>query len=454
SIVNIALPTLVKVFNTTFATVQWVVLSYVLVLTALMLGAARLGDMYDKKKLYQGGLVIFIIGSLLCGLAPDENWLIGFRALQGLGATFMQALGSAIITEVFPANERGRALGITGSIVSVGIAICPPLGGMLFGTIGWHSIFFVNVPVGLLTFLVVSRFVPTQPVHNRGERCDIRGALVLFATLGAYALGMTRGQDVGFTQPGVLALLGGAVLGLALFIVLQRRSAFPMVDLSLFGNRLFSANLLMGFLVFIVLSASFITPFLLEDVLGYSVQMVGLFMMASPIMIGVAAPVAGLLSDRFGSRVISLVGLLIAALGCFGISTLTADVTPLGIVLRLAPLGLGFGLFQSPNNSAIMGAAPRKRLGVASGLMSLSRTLGNTTGLPLIGTIFTAQVLLAAGLPVGSPVTGVPAQALVDGVTGTYRIAILFILAAAGLGLYAWRADEARKAASAAADAE
>ena len=164
SIVNISLPTLVKAFHSNLATIEWVILSYVLVLTSMMLGAARLGDMYDKKKLYMGGMVLFIIGSLLCGLSPSVGWLIGFRALQGLGATFMQALGAAMITEIFPAKERGRALGIIGSIVSVGIAVGPPLGGMLIGLIGWQSIFWVNVPVGILTALSSrASFPPAWP---------------------------------------------------------------------------------------------------------------------------------------------------------------------------------------------------------------------------------------------------------------------------------------------------
>ena len=179
-----------------------------LVLTSLMLGAARLGDMFDKKKLYMGGMTLFVIGSLLCGLSPSVGWLIGFRALQGLGATFMQALGGAMITEIFPSKERGKALGIIGSIVSVGIAIGPPLGGMLIGLFGWQSIFLVNIPVGILTWLIVLRFVPSSKVGRPGQRFDTAGAVVLFSSLSAYALGMTLGQNEGFASARVLGLLG------------------------------------------------------------------------------------------------------------------------------------------------------------------------------------------------------------------------------------------------------
>ena len=405
SIVNISLPTLVKAFNTNLATIEWVILSYVLVLTSLMLGAARLGDMFDKKKLYMGGMTLFVIGSLLCGLSPSVGWLIGLRALQGLGATFMQALGGAMITEIFPSRERGRALGIIGSIVSVGIAIGPPLGGLLIGLFGWQSIFLVNIPVGILTWLIVLRFVPTSKVGRPGQRFDTAGAFVLFSSLSAYALGMTLGQNEGFGSARVLGLIGLAVAGLALFIFVERRQKQPMLDLSMFRNLLISTNLLMAMLVFIVLSAAFILPFFLQNVMGYSTQIVGFIMMANPITMGLVAPIAGSLSDRFGSRIISLVGLVVIVFGCLAMGTLHEGLGPVGIILRLAPLGLGFGLFQSPNNSAIMGASPRERLGVASGLTSLSRTLGNTTGLPLIGSIFTAQVLASGGLSSGADVT-------------------------------------------------
>jgi EmrB/QacA subfamily drug resistance transporter len=446
SIVNISLPTLVEAFHTSLATIEWVVLAYVLVLTSLMLGAARLGDMYDKKKLYMGGLVLFTLGSLLCGLSPSVGWLIGFRALQGLGATFMQALGSAMVTEIFPASERGRALGTMGSIVSVGIAVGPPLGGILIGLIGWQSVFWVNVPVGVFTWFIVSRFAPSSPTAQTGQRFDAAGALILFATLGAYALGMTLGQTDGFTSLRVLGMLAAAGLGLAIFVAVEAHVAQPMVDLGLFRDVLMITNLLMAFLVFIVLSGAFILPFFLENVMGYSTEVVGLLMVANPAAMGLIAPLAGSLSDRFGSRVISLLGLAVLVLACLGMATLHEGVTATGIILRLIPLGLGFGLFQSPNNSAIMGAAPRERLGVASGLTSLSRTLGNTTGLPLIGSIFTAQVLAVGPQASAADVTNAPASALIYGITNTYQIAVGFIVASILLGIFAWRLDQRQRA--------
>jgi EmrB/QacA subfamily drug resistance transporter len=428
SIVNISLPTLVDIFHTDLATIQWVVLSYILVTASLMLTIARLGDMRGKKKLYLTGLILFTGGSLLCGTSPNVYWLIGFRALQGLGATMMAALGTAIITENYPSSERGRALGLIGSIVSIGIAIGPPLGGILIGLTGWRSIFLVNVPVGILTTWVVSRYVPATAPKNKQQRFDLSGALILLLTLGSYAFGMTMGQNLGFGVPTILALLGAAGVGLVAFVLVELRQTEPMVDLRLFRNPLFSINLLMGFLVFMALGGTFILPFFLQLVQGYTIEQVGLLLMVQPVIVGLLAPISGSLSDRFGSRVISLVGLAIVVAGCLYMSTLTAAVTTLGFGLRLAVFGVGMAIFQSPNNSAIMGAAPHHKLGIASGLIALSRTLGQTSGMPLMGALFTAQVLAVSLLPHGSDVTNAPATALVSGVNDTYRMAAWVML--------------------------
>lgn len=444
SIVNISLPTLVEEFHTSLALIQWVVLSYTLVLTSFMLGVARLGDMIDKKRLYIAGLVLFTLASGLCALSPSVEWLIGFRALQGLGAVLTQALGSAIITEIFPAAERGRALGVIGSTVSVGIALGPPLGGVLIGLAGWHSIFLINLPVGLLAIAVVAKFTPSS-VTRPGQRFDAAGAVVIFITLAAYAIGMTLAQNVGFGASLPRMLLGIAAAGLVVFLVIEKRVLQPMIDLSLFRNVLFSLNLLMAFLVFIVLSGAFIMPFFLTLVGGFRTEQVGLMLMVNPIVTGLLAPVAGALSDRYGSRGISLVGLVIVIGGCLAVSTLNEQVGALGFVLRWLPVGIGVAMFQSPNNSAIMGAAPRERLGVASGLMALSRTLGTSTGIPLIGVLFTTLVLSAGGLASGSDVTAAPAQALVAGINGTYRIAAVIMTASTLLAVTAFLIDHRRK---------
>jgi MFS family permease len=271
------------------------------------------------------------------------------------------------------------------------------------------------------------------------------GAVLLFSTLTAYALAMTFGQQNGFQNPLSLTLFALAVAGLIAFLVVETRVRQPMIDLSLFKNSLFSINLLMAFLVFVVMSGAFIMPFFLQLVKGYETQKVGLLMMVNPIATGLIAPIAGSLSDRYGSRGISLIGLGLVVVGCLAISTLNTAVNEIGFILRMLPVGIGIGMFQSPNNSAIMGAAPRDRLGVAGGLLSLSRTLGQTTGLPLIGALFTTLVLAFSGLPAGSEVTESAPLALVAGINGTYQIAAIIIFTATLLAFLALAIDSRNK---------
>jgi len=447
SIVNLALPTLVEIFRTNFATIQWIALGYALVLTTLLLSAARLGDMISKKKVYLAGLALFTLASLLCGLSPGVGWLIGFRALQGLGAVMAQALGVAIVTEVFPVRERGRALGAIGGIVSVGLALGPPLGGLLIGYLGWRSIFLVNVPLGLVALTVISRKVPSLPPGESGQRFDLIGTLIVFLTLGCYTTAMTWGQERGFGDPIILALLAGAGLGFLVLLKVEARLSQPMIDRSIFDDTLFSLNLIMGFLCFVTLGGFFIIPFILQLGMGYPTEQVGLLMMTVPILMGLIAPWAGGLSDRWGPRWISLAGLVWLALGCLTISTLTVGTPWWGYVLRVAPLGIGMGMFQSPNNSAIMGAVPRHRLGLASGFLSLSRTLGQTTGLPLIGALFTLQMMSAWAPGTGAGgINQAPPEALLYGVQQTYRLVSLIILAAIVLAVFSIRIDRRRKA--------
>jgi len=444
SIVNVALPTLKESLDTRFSTVQWVVVAYLLVITSLMLGVARLGDMIGKKRIYMGGMAIFTVGSVLCGLSPSVGWLIAFRVLQAIGAVMIQALGFAIVTESFPPGERGRALGILGTVVSVGISVGPTLGGLLIGLAGWHAIFLVNLPVGVVGLTLVRRYVPDLRPPG-GQRFDFAGALILFLTLLALALGLTFGPDTGWLDLRIIGLLIGALAGLAIFLVVEARINQPMIDLRLFRDPLFSTSLLTGFLVFVVFAGMFVLPFYLERVKGFEPQQVGLFLTVVPLALGLTAPVAGSLSDRYGSRGIAVLGLGIVMIGCLSASTLSEDTSTLGYIVRLLPFGLGAGLFQSPNNSAIMGLAPRDRLGVVSGLLALSRTFGQTTGIPLMGAIFASRVLTVTTLSAGQDASDGPPWAVVEGIQTTFLIGAVVILVGLVLAINAFRHDRRLK---------
>lgn len=436
SIVNVALPTLVRAFHTEFAAVQWVVLAYLLTVTTLMLSMGRLGDMVGKKPVYATGLVVFTVGSVLCGLAPTIYWLIGFRVLQAIGAAMIMALGVAIVTEAFPPSERGKALGIIGSMVSIGIVTGPVLGGILIDMLSWHWIFFVNLPVGIVGSLMVARFVPAlKPAGS--QRFDYLGAFTLFVSLMALLLALTLGQRIGFAEIPILTLFATWLLFLAIFLVIEWKSSQPMIDLSLFQNRLFSVNLVTGFITFVSIAGTIILmPFYLENVLGYDPRSVGLLLAIVPVAMGVTAPIAGSLSDRLGTRPITVIGLLMLLIGYYVVGTLSAQTTPLGYIVRFLPIGVGMGIFQSPNNSAIMGAAPRARLGVASGLLSITRTLGQITGIAILGALWASRVTDRFGDALQGGATTAPAAAQVVALQDTFFAVVILIALALMLGIW------------------
>jgi EmrB/QacA subfamily drug resistance transporter len=437
SIVNIALPTLEEALRTDFATVQWVVLAYLLTITTLLLSIGRLADMFGKKKLYLTGMVIFTVGSLLCSLSTQVGWLIAFRVLQAVGGAMMMALGTAITTEAFPDQERGKALGIQGLVVSVGIIAGPAIGGILLGSLTWHWIFYVNLPIGLLGLFLVMKNVPhIKPVGK--QTFDFSGAVTLLISLTSFLMALTIGQQAGFLTPIPIVLFLMWAGFLAAFIWIQRRKDQPMMDLSLFSNRLFSVNLMTGFLTYLASSGTILLmPFYLENILKHDPQAAGLMLAVLPISMGLAAPLAGSLSDRVGTRALTVVGLILAAAGYAWVSTLNQATTTLGYVVRYIPLGIGMGIFQSPNNSAIMGSAPKHRLGVASGLLAITRTLGQTSGISIFGALWAARILTYGGSAFAADVTAAPASVQVFALQDVIRFICVIILIALGMSVYA-----------------
>ena len=443
SIVNVALPTLVRSFDSEFAVVQWVVLAYLLTLATLMLSIGRWADIVGKKPLYTVGIAIFTVGSALCGLAPTVYWLIGFRVLQATGAAMTAALGMAIITEAFPASERGKALGISGSIVSVGIVLGPTLGGILIDALSWHWIFFVNVPIGIVGIFMVARFVPNFKPAG-GQRFDYGGAITLFVSLTCLLLALTVGQRVGFSRPPILLLFSGWAVFLAVFVVIELKTSQPMIDFSMFENRLFSINLITGFITFVTIAGTIILmPFYLEEVLGYETRQVGLLLAVLPLAMGLIAPLAGSASDHFGARPITVIGLLVLMAGYVALSTLDQQTTTLGYMVRFLPIGLGMGIFQSPNNSAIMGGVSRDRLGVASGLLALTRSLGQTVGVATLGALWAGRVVYHMGGVLLGGATSAAAPVQAAALSDTFHVIV--VLMGLALMLSVWGLIQERR---------
>ncbi|RME85578.1 MAG: DHA2 family efflux MFS transporter permease subunit [Caldilineae bacterium] len=436
TIVNVALPTLTRDLNTAFATVQWVVLAFLLGLTVFLLGMGRLGDVIGKKPVFAAGLVLFLAGSLACGLAPGIYWLIGFRFLQAIGASMTLALGVAIVTETWPPYERGRAIGISAGIISLGIAAGPALGGLILQALSWRWIFFVNLPVGLVALFLVITNLPRLAPAGKAPPFDLAGAISIGLSMLAFALAMTVGQQRGFLTAPVVGLLAACVLLLALFVWQERRAPYPMIDLSLFQEPNFSLNLLTGVLTFVAIAGVvLLLPFYLVLVMGLEQRDVGLLMAVVPMVLGVLGPLSGTLSDRHGTRPISVLGLMLLVLGYVALTHLDVNATPSRFVLLLLPVGLGMGTFQSPNNTAIMNAVPRNRLGIASGILSMSRTLGQTTGIALLGAFFAARLKAHAGAPVD--IASASPETIVLAMHDQFYLVVGLV--AAGLTLALWR---------------
>lgn len=441
SIVSLALPTLARELNADFAFVQWIILAFVLTQTALMLVVGRLGDVLGKKRIFVAGFAVAGVGALLCGLAPNIYWLIAFRVIQAVGVAMALALSLGIATEAFPASERGRALGVIGGIVSIGIVSGPLLGGVLIDLLSWRWIFFVSIPFALVGIPVAMAYLP----ESRGagqESFDFSGGILFFAALLALMLATTFGQRDGYGQPRILLAFALSILFFAIFLWVERRVSDPIVDLGLFRSRLFRINLLLRFTSFIgFVGVSLLIPFYLDGVLGYSSTRIGLMLTVVPIAFGTTAPFAGALADRFGNRPLALIGLIIYLFGFLYASSLDAETTTLGFVLRMIPIGAGLGIFQSPNNSVIMGSVPANRLGMTSGLLSVVRTLGRSTGIGVMGAFWAARTLFHAGNP-ALDATEVVVPAQVTGLQETFLFGALSVAFCLALLLWEWRQEK------------
>jgi EmrB/QacA subfamily drug resistance transporter len=433
--VNVVLPTLARELDAPFATVQWVVLSYLLASIALVPMVGRVGDMWGKQRLFMAGHAAFGVGSLLCALAPDVATLIAFRTVQGVGSAALTALGMAILTDVYPPQARGRAIGINGAVISAGIVLGPSLGGVVADLASWRLVFVVGVVVAVAGAILAARVLPAYP-RTRGERFDLLGALLLFGALMALSLALTMGQARGFDDGWILGLFVASFASAGLFVAVEQRVASPIVDLRLFRDPALSIGLLTGLMTFVAISGViFLMPFYLGGVLGYPPAQIGLLMAVVPLVLVVMAPIAGILADRFGPRPITVVGMLLLVVGYLAVATLDEHTTPAGYVLRFLPVGLGMGTFQTPNNTAIMGAARRGASGVTGGLLALTRSLGAVIGTVVLGSAWAARAVARAGAPTGSDATLLPGSAQVSGLHDV--IAIVQVMILVGLGLVA-----------------
>lgn len=389
SVANVALPTLAREFAAPFQYVQWVVLAYLLASTALVVGVGRLGDVIGRRRLLLGGVSLFTAASLACGSAPTLGLLIAARAAQGLGAAILLSQPLALVTAAVPEARTGRAMGLLGTLSALGTALGPSLGGALIAAFGWRSVFFVNLPLGLLTLALARRGLPPERPDSTVARpaFDALGALLLALSLGAYALALTIGRGrLGALN---LALLLGAALGAGLFVAAEARAEAPLIRWAMLRAPALATGLALGALVSTVVMATLVVgPFYLSLALGLDAARVGLVMSAGPLVAALTGVPAGRGVDRFGAQRVTVLGLAVAALGA---AALALTPPALGIVGYVAPVVLitaGYALFQAANNTALMRGVDPGARGVISGLLTLSRNLGLITGASVMGAVF------------------------------------------------------------------
>ena len=393
SIVNVALPYIMQDMAADIATIQWVVLIYLLTVSSLLLTFGRLSDIKGRQSIYVSGFMVFTLGSFFCGMASSPFLLILARVIQGAGASMLMACSPALVVDVFEKEERGRALGMMGAVVAGGLTLGPVLGGFILEYLSWRSIFYINIPIGIGAS-VAGIFVLKEIPGGGGSRepLDYAGSLTMIIGLFSLILSLTKVSAWGFFSfqfAGCFALAG--VAG-AIFIFNANRSTYPLFDLNLLKIRLFVLPLAASGLLFAALFVIiFMMPFYLTYPCGFSAVQTGGIMVVPFLFLLFISPVSGALSDRFGSRGLCLFGMLLLGMSLVFLMFISPAMTTPAILWRVALAGIGTALFVSPNNTAIMGAVPRTRRGIASGAVATARNLGMVMGVTLAGTLFTSS---------------------------------------------------------------
>ncbi|CRY37930.1 MFS transporter [Yersinia enterocolitica] len=427
SIANVGLPTLTQALNGSFQDAQWVVLAYLLAITTSAISIGRMGDIIDKRLLLKAGIGLFSVASVGCALAPTMGILIAARVIQGLGAAAMMTLTLALVGETVSQEKTGRVMGMLGTVSALGTALGPSLGGILIAGFGWPAIFLINIPLGLLALLLISRYLPrnrtafTQPQSG----FDPIGMLLLGLTLALYALSMTWGH--GRFDARNLALLAAAAIGVGLFSRAEKRAKYPLIQTAMLRHSVLRGSLIMSTLVTtIMMSTLIVGPFYLSRALGLPAQWVGLAMSAGPIVAALGGIPAGYAVDKLGAQIMVTGGLVGVT---FGATILAIIPTGWGVLDYVVPVCLitaGYAIFQTANNTLMIKSVSADQRGVVSGMLNLARNLGLITGASVMGAIF-ACASTAQNIQLATTTD------IIQGMQLTYGVAALLATIALGI---------------------
>ena len=430
SIVNVALPKMAEDLHVGTGAIAWVVSAYLIVITVCILLFGRLGDIRGQGRVFRFGLVVFTAGSFLCGVTHSLPLLLAARCVQAVGSGASMANSQGIITRTFPQEERGRALGINGSFVALGLLAGPAIGGLIITVASWEYLFWINVPIGIAAFLANLRYSGGEDTR-RDESLDLKGFLLFTFAMAPLFVALEYGQAVGYGSPLILVCFAVSAASGVAFYFAERRCAQPMLDLDIFRNKWFSISIFCAFTSFVALSCSnIVLPFYLQNALAMSPGEASIYMTIYPLILVIAAPLSGYASDRIGPEALTLVGLVLTGLGLFLMSWLHDSPAKWMLALFIGVMSVGNGLFQSPNNSLVMSMVPQEKLGVGGSVNALVRNLGMVVGIALSTSILYGGMSAKLGRRVTGYVPG-RNDAFYFGMRLAYLTAALICLAGA-----------------------
>jgi EmrB/QacA subfamily drug resistance transporter len=437
TIVNVALPSIQRSLHMSISSLEWIVTAYALTFAALLITGGKLGDLYGRKRMFIAGLVVFTLASLACGLAPSAGFLIGARAVQGVGAALMNPATLSIITATFPPKERGQAIGIWAGVSALALAIGPLIGGLIVDNINWHWIFYVNVPVGVVG-IIVSRWVIAESRDTSHEQSiDLPGLVSSGGALLALSYALIEGNQRGWGSPEIIGLFVGAAVLFAVFIWLELRQRLPMLDLDLFKIGSFAGANIVAMLVSLgMFGVFFFISLYVQNVLGYSPTKAGAIFLPMTVLIILIAPISGKLSDRVGSRWLMGAGMTILGVSLLLYQRIGLHTGFWSLLPQLVLGGVGMALVMSPMTSAAMGSVPTDKAGVGSGVLNSFRQVGGSLGIALMGAI-----LLTYQHPTKSKV--VAAQQFVNGLHAALLVSAFIAFAAAAVAVFMVRTKPA-----------
>lgn len=405
SIVNVALPVFSEKLNVSISAVECVIASYSIIICSTILFWGRLGDMYGKSNIFQLGTALFTVSSLLCGLSGSFATLIVCRFLQGIGAAAYMANNHGMITELFPRESRGKALGVLVTAVALGNMVGPSVGGMILSSFNWNGIFFINVPIGVGVFVLGRKYLrKSQKMHGH---LDIGGAILQFVSFSLCFSSLIVSQQIGWSNPYSMPCIGVSLALFVLFIYVENRQAQPLLDLDIFKKLKFTINLGCALTSFVcIASSSILIPFYLQNALKLGPFYAGLLMMLSPLVLAICSPIFGSISDRVTSEKVIIAGLLVLGLGFFCMSRLTETSPVTLFAASVAIMAIGQAIFQPANNALVMSSCSKHKLGIVGSVNSLVRNLGQTIGITLSTTMLYCFMSSKAGYRISDYVIG------------------------------------------------